>query len=237
MSPADTTGVTQLLDQLNKNIHQEYEKEKACLFTDFNTLNREAFMIILANIWDKWASKESITNAARKVGVTTGQLSVETMQQDKFARAAECIDLNQNEASPSTSITSTPGSSIISPHKRRGSAQYWEDKFNQAMNTARNLMFLCFRYAENFIYSLEIFSKTFGFRKLDHTIIKKPEVIFFRVTKTRKHNVLYFLLSENIKFSCSQIPDNFTFSVVQKRSCFRKFDLRKPEVFVLTKTR
>ena len=26
-------GVTQLSDQLNKNIHQEYEKEKASIFT------------------------------------------------------------------------------------------------------------------------------------------------------------------------------------------------------------
>ena len=41
ITPPDTTGVTQLLDQLNKNIHQEYEKEKASMFTDFNTLNRK----------------------------------------------------------------------------------------------------------------------------------------------------------------------------------------------------
>ena len=39
LTPPDTTGVTQLLNQLNKNIHQEYEKKKAS--------NREAFMVIL----------------------------------------------------------------------------------------------------------------------------------------------------------------------------------------------
>ena len=45
-------------------------------------------MLILANIWDKWASKEPLINAARKVGVESTQLSVKTMQQDKFMRAA-----------------------------------------------------------------------------------------------------------------------------------------------------
>ena len=42
VTPPDTTGVTQLLDQLNKNVHQEYEKEKASFFANFNTPNREA---------------------------------------------------------------------------------------------------------------------------------------------------------------------------------------------------
>ena len=46
-------------------------------------------MIILANIWGKWASKESIVKAARVVGVTSTGLNVEGMQQDKFERAAK----------------------------------------------------------------------------------------------------------------------------------------------------
>ena len=50
LTPLDTTGVTQLLDQLNKNIHQKYGKMKGSIFTDLNALNREAFMLILANI-------------------------------------------------------------------------------------------------------------------------------------------------------------------------------------------
>ena len=114
VTPPDTTGVTQLLDQLNKNIHQEYEKEKVSMFTDFNTLNREAFMLILANMWSKWASKETLVNTARKVGVTSKQLSVEFMQQDKFIRAAECMDVDQE---PSTSSTPSPNV-ISSPNKR-----------------------------------------------------------------------------------------------------------------------
>ena len=40
------------------------------MFTEFNTLNRESFMLILANIWGTWTSMERIVNAIRKVGVT-----------------------------------------------------------------------------------------------------------------------------------------------------------------------
>ena len=87
VSHSDTTGVTQLLDQLNKNMRQEYEKEKAAIFKDFNSLNREAFMLILAKIWDKLVSKEILWNSARKVGVTGAQLSVDLMRQNKFDMA------------------------------------------------------------------------------------------------------------------------------------------------------
>ena len=77
VSPPDTTGVTQLLDQINKTLHQEYEAEKASMFTEFNTLNREAFVFILARIWNKWAKKDRIVNSARRVGITSDMLSVD----------------------------------------------------------------------------------------------------------------------------------------------------------------
>ena len=70
-------------------------KNKANLFTDFNTLSRETFMPILANIWEKWVSKEILVNAARKVGVTTTQLSVDMMQKNKFERAADVMDQSE----------------------------------------------------------------------------------------------------------------------------------------------
>ena len=65
ISPPDTTGVTQPLDQCNKNIHLEYKVAKENLFTSLMTINREAFMLSLADMWDKWA----IRKAARKVGI------------------------------------------------------------------------------------------------------------------------------------------------------------------------
>ena len=85
----------------------------------------------------KWVSKEILVNAARKVGVTTTTLSVDMMQKDKFERAADIMDQSEVEPSTSTSILlmPTPGSAIliVSPDKRCGSAQCWEEKFNQTM--------------------------------------------------------------------------------------------------------
>ena len=76
------------------------------MFTDFNTLHREAFMVIL-NIWDIY-SKEGINNAARKVGITPTKLSIEMMRQDRvFERAAAVIDTNDDNANSSAISTSS----------------------------------------------------------------------------------------------------------------------------------
>ena len=118
LTPPDTTGVTQLLDQLNKNLHHEYRETKDSLFTSVQTVNKEAFMIILGHIWSKWASQESIVKAAKRVGITTTGLEVGHMQQDKFDRAAEVLEGNVPLAA------STPNTSmqVQSPDKRKNSA-------------------------------------------------------------------------------------------------------------------
>jgi len=72
--------------------------------------------MILGRIWIK---------AARRVGVTSSSLNVNDMQQDKFIRAATCIDTSDG-IQPSTS---TPARyTIESPDKRRNSDQYWKAK-------------------------------------------------------------------------------------------------------------
>ena len=140
ITPPDTTGVTQLLDQLNKNLHYEYKKSKDALFNAMHSLNREAFMIILAEIWDKWTNKQVLVSAAKRVGVTSTSLNANFMQQDKFDRAEFCI-----QASPSTAHTistaATPNKSlIVSPcNKRKGSAMYWKDKFDQAQSLIKEM--------------------------------------------------------------------------------------------------
>ena len=48
-------------------------------------------MKIVATLWPEWASKETIINANKKVGISSGGLSVEWMQKDKFSRAQQCI--------------------------------------------------------------------------------------------------------------------------------------------------
>ena len=87
ITPPDTTGATQLLDQINQSLHSEYRMHKDFMFTPECTINREGFMRILAKMWPTWAIKESIVKAAKRVGVASNGLSVLWMQQDKFSRA------------------------------------------------------------------------------------------------------------------------------------------------------
>ena len=80
ISPPDTTGVTQLLDQSpNQNLHHEYEKKRNDLFTTFQTINREGFKTTLGAMWDKWASRDTIINAAKRVGISKEGLNVNNM--------------------------------------------------------------------------------------------------------------------------------------------------------------
>lgn len=100
ITPPDTTGVTQLLDQSpNQKLHQEYEKKKNEMFTPFQTIKKEMFMKILAEIWDKWATKSVIVNAAKRVGIFKEGLSVNEMQQDKFEQAARCMEREEPKQS------------------------------------------------------------------------------------------------------------------------------------------
>ena len=50
VAPPDTTGATQLLDQINARLHAECRILKENLFTRFSTINREEFMEILGNM-------------------------------------------------------------------------------------------------------------------------------------------------------------------------------------------
>ena len=94
ITPPDTTGVTQLLDQSpNQKLHQEYNKKKDELFSAFETINREDFMHILAEMWDLWAPAETIINASERVGILKTGLNVNKMQQDKFDQAARCMEV------------------------------------------------------------------------------------------------------------------------------------------------
>ena len=62
----DTTGVTQLLDQVNHALHNEYRNCKAELFTHAMTINRERFMTVLGDLWLKWATSESLIKAGKR---------------------------------------------------------------------------------------------------------------------------------------------------------------------------
>ena len=68
VSPPDTTGVTELLDQApNSKLHQNYNCK---LFTPFQIINQEGFMNIFGTRWDDWASSDNLTAAAKRVGIS-----------------------------------------------------------------------------------------------------------------------------------------------------------------------
>ena len=133
VGPPNTTGVTQLLDQINARLHGEYRHMKKTLFTPFSTISREGFMEILGNMWPTWTTPNKIKNAARRVGISSEGLSVEWMQQSKFQLARQLIS-----SPPKTpQLASTPAASTpFSPkHIRKGSAVYWKAKHDQLANS------------------------------------------------------------------------------------------------------
>ena len=110
------------------------------------TINREAFMLSLGNMWDKWATPESIIKAAKKVGITSEGLNIEYMQQDKFQKASELIEKNkETPTTPSTpdqhstsseqqldisnvsSVIENPLESPVSS-RRENSQLFWKEK-------------------------------------------------------------------------------------------------------------
>ena len=100
------------------------------------TINREGFMKVLAVLRLEWASKETIINAGKKVGISNGGYSyVEWMQGDKFSRAKLCIYESTKEQSSPTAVT------ISSPeHVRYGSATYWKLKYESAMKVYQRIL-------------------------------------------------------------------------------------------------
>ena len=54
-------------------------------------------MKILSTLWPEWASKETIINAGKKVGISSEGLSVEWMQGDKFSRIKLFINENTKQ--------------------------------------------------------------------------------------------------------------------------------------------
>ena len=98
------TGVTQLLEQVNKTLHLQYKQAKSNLFTSHVTINREGFMLILANMWREWTSKDSLQRAGKHVGICNEGLNVNWMQTDKFIQAKSCMETEEN--SPDTSCSS-----------------------------------------------------------------------------------------------------------------------------------
>ena len=74
-------------------------------------------MNILAQIWNVWAPKDVIINAAQRVGISSTGLDVRKMEQDKYEQAAKCMDTESSQAplcKPKKALRSS-FSTIVSP--------------------------------------------------------------------------------------------------------------------------
>ena len=132
VSPPDTTGLLQPLDQINSMLHKAYRNCLEKHFAPGSHVNRESFMLILAEIWPNWASAASVKKAFERCGVTDSGLDISYMQQDKFA-SVDLVSPNGPEGgSPKTPDNAKKLTlpQISSPKAvKKGTARYWKAKF------------------------------------------------------------------------------------------------------------
>ena len=124
VSLADATELLQQLDQVFANLHRCYSVRAEELF-EGDYISKEAFMNVLADIWDEWTSEELLVKAAKRVGFTSAGIDINNMQTEKFTR---------EEAVTSTQETPKklpiPELSDLSPvNCHRGGKDYWMKKF------------------------------------------------------------------------------------------------------------
>ena len=107
IGPPDTTGVKQLLDQINESLHSQYKSQKKDLFTQDGPINCEGFMWIFGNMWRNWAEPSAIINAGKGVGISVDGHDFDWMQTDKFACAEYCIEKEESESRQNIVINSS----------------------------------------------------------------------------------------------------------------------------------
>ena len=109
-------------------------------------------MNILAQIWNVWAPKDVIVNAAQRVGISSAGLDVRKMQQDKFEQVAKCMDTESSQAplctpkkalrsSFSTVVSPLTANSLSNTAKKKfryGSSKYWQFMYEQSQRNMQN---------------------------------------------------------------------------------------------------
>ena len=84
ISLPDTIDLTQLLDQINYSVHDNYFQHKKKEYLCHQSNNCEGFVNIISKMRATWSSKESIINAEKRIEIGAIEVNVEWMQQSKF---------------------------------------------------------------------------------------------------------------------------------------------------------
>ena len=131
LSPPDTTGLTQLIDQKFAMLHAAYTDTRNEMIFD-ETISRKFFMEILAQIWNDWATTERIKNAARRVGITKDGFNVNLMNQDMMDRSDDLTTTTPVKKKHVTTIQSPEG-------YRKNTKDYWRLKYEAAVERIKEL--------------------------------------------------------------------------------------------------
>ena len=142
ISPPDTTSVTQLLDQVNKSLHEAYRNRKKELYSLSDRIGIKEFMTVLSDIWPNWVTSASLVKAAKRVGITESGLDVEYMQTEKFEQAELLQTCDANTSLNSSVLSDRSNKSLVqSPAKcRSGSKEYWKAKCQNAEDIINKLV-------------------------------------------------------------------------------------------------
>ena len=131
----DTSGGTQLHDQMNAKLHALYDEKKALIYSSVSTLNRECFMNILSEAWPEFATPSLLVKAARRVGLSSEGLNINWMNQEMFKRADYLINRPATPAKESSAVV------ISSPiGVRKHSLEYYKQKYELTSRTLQELI-------------------------------------------------------------------------------------------------
>ena len=130
--PPDTSGITQLHNQVNNKLHKQYEEKKDEIYSGYCDINKEGFMAILGEIWEEWVTPDQLIKAGKRVGLSVDGLNANWMYQRKF-KTAEAI-LHPPNSTPETSNNLNSTFLLRSLEGvRKGSAEYYRWKLKQSL--------------------------------------------------------------------------------------------------------
>ena len=77
--PPDTSGITQLHNQVNNKLQKQYEEKKDKIYSECCDINKEGFMTILGEIWEEWVTPDQLIKAGERVGLSADSINVNWM--------------------------------------------------------------------------------------------------------------------------------------------------------------
>ena len=133
----DTSGGTQVHDQMNAKLHSLYNEKKVLLYSSISTLNRECFMNILSEAWSEFAAPSILVNAARRVGLSNEGLNITWMNQEMFKH----VDYLLNGTESPAKTSSTTSAVVSSPvGVRKNTREYFKLKFEATNSKLQEVM-------------------------------------------------------------------------------------------------